>query len=292
MMTAAQTIQYRCTSHMRSKPKLTCFRCGKLGYFKNQCRMRIKLKSHITSSSTLRELTPARPSSIRHHQRPSKECTSKPKLKYQSKTLSNIPKGLKQVHYLIQSNLSEVEGNNDAWVLDTGDTHNFCKDRNLYKNFKPLYNKEMVVAINGATFLIEETGLVYLELWGEIVCFGNVMYFLKLRRNLISGSRLDSSDIKFKGGNDTVKASNQAGEILFRADIDKGIYYIYLEIPKNIRKVKFEGLMIQKDDIKIWHRCLEHISPTLIEGTYKNKSVGGLPYIKDTNFNCETCKVS
>lgn len=116
------------------------------------------------------------------------------------------------------------------------------------------------------TLTTKETGLVHLKLEGEIVRFGEVMYFRYLRRNLISGCRLEGNEVQ--RGNGRMKEYTD-GETMFMATIKNALYYIYTEPLIKHKKVNFKAFTVQKDELKIRHRRMGHISPNLTEDTYK-----------------------
>lgn len=171
----------------------------------------------------------------------------------------------------------------------------------LFIKFKLLCNEELTVAIDASTFPIEGNGLVDLIINGEIVRFNDVMYSLSLRYNLISGSRLDANGAKFKGGEGRVKVYSENGT-LFRAILKNGICFLYpnptsktkkdIKSNEKPKKVCFQASTIQKDDLKLWHRRLGHISSTFIEHTVKCNGIRGLPQIKCKDIQCKTCKLN
>lgn len=63
----------------------------------------------------------------------------------------------------------------------TAASHHFCKDWDLYIQFKLLHNYELAVAVEGAMFLIKGTEIVERKLNGEIVSFEDVMHYPSLR---------------------------------------------------------------------------------------------------------------
>lgn len=127
------------------------------------------------------------------------------------------------------------------------------------------------------------------------------MYSLSLRYNLISASRFEASCAKFKGGEGRVKVYRENGT-LFRAFLKNGSYFLYpnptSKMKKDIKsnekpkKVRFQASTIQKDDLKLWHRRLEHISSTLIKHTVKCNGARGLSQINCNDFQYKTCKLN
>lgn len=65
-----------------------------------------------------------------------------------------------------------------------------------------------------------------------------------------------------------------------------------LNLKTKNKRVQFESSTVHKDDLKIWHKRMDQISPNLIEDTYKSNGVKVLPRIPNKNFNCEDCKLN
>ena len=298
---------------IQRKPKprqVICFRCKKQGHYGNECTaqrdspkaQRDSSNARRASSNALRASSNDRRETSNDRRESSNDRRSSSNAR-RSSTMSRRDYNTgrrnrqqnpdKSIHFITQSNFSELDSNN-SWLFDTAASHHFCKDRKLFNNFKPVKNESLAVAVDGITFPILGKGQVKLKLNSKIVTFDNVMYSPKLRRNLISGSRLDTKGIIFKGGDGQVNAVNKnTGKHLFKAKLVKGVYHIYPESNvKKTKKVRFESSVIQKDDMGVWHRRFGHICPEYILNTSKNKSVRGLPNLKNQDLNCEICKLN
>ncbi|GBN24616.1 hypothetical protein AVEN_249587-1 [Araneus ventricosus] len=125
----------------------------------------------------------------------SKTTRSKSKPSSYIKNVQPTRKNIKVMKYpnnnsIAESNLSQGY-EKDSWILDTAATSHFCNNKNLLRNFRPVKNTIMSVAVGGVRCDIEGTGTVRMifrnngEL--ETVDLLNVLYSPRLRRNLISG---------------------------------------------------------------------------------------------------------
>ncbi|GBN95072.1 hypothetical protein AVEN_77967-1 [Araneus ventricosus] len=92
--------------------------------------------------------------------------------------------------FIAESNLSQ-DYERDAWILDTAATSYFCSKKSLLRNFRPVKNLTMSVAVGGVRCDLKgiETVRMIFENNGELetVDLLNVLYSPRLRRNLISG---------------------------------------------------------------------------------------------------------
>ncbi|GBM82877.1 Retrovirus-related Pol polyprotein from transposon TNT 1-94 [Araneus ventricosus] len=102
--------------------------------------------------------------------------------------------------FIAESNLSQ-DYERDAWILDTAATSHFCSKKSLLRNFRPVKNLTMSVAVGGVRCDIKGIGTVRMifENNGELetVDLLNVLYSPRLRRNLISGSLIDQAGSTF-----------------------------------------------------------------------------------------------
>lgn len=295
----AQSIQ-----HQKNRKKYACFYCGRPGHFKNKCRDYIKSLARRDSPASA-NLTSRDPSPVRRSTSP--VVCQKSKSKYRHRHSAQKSEGARQGRsrdtrnrspeckscssfFISQANL--IDGVAD-WVFDTAASHHFCKDKSLFIDFTPLNDENMAVAVEGITFPIEGRGTIKLKFGQRTLMFKDVMYSPKLRRNLISGARIDKNGAHFNGGGGEVKISCN-GQFLFKAILKNGIYYIYPKVPSsNNKKVRFETSAVNRqNDMMRWHRRLAHVSPYLIEHTCKNVGARGLPFLRGENFNCEMCKLN
>lgn len=184
------------------------------------------------------------------------------------------------------------KGDGANWILDSGASHHFCRDKNLFSKYVPLSNEIMSVAVKNVSFPIEGKGEVRLRFGQRIFTLTNVMHSSQLRRNLISGPQLDLNGLSFHGGCGEVKIM-RGDEFLFKAYLKDRIYRLYPKIPNpGPKSVSFESCAASKlERMKLWHRRCGHVSPSILVHTSKNQGVRGLPSLGDVDFLCEACKL-
>lgn len=273
--------------------KVRCFKCNKLGHVRNNCFSRSQCNFPGDQSKSIDSETRQVPKFHRDKsgsgQPRSKDGISNSNRTYISKSVKSKSSS---TFLITQANVSET-GEKDEWIFDSGASHHFCNNKLLFKNFSPLRNKNLAVAVKGVTFPIEGKGSVQLRFGERDILFNDVMYSSKLRRNLISGPKLDQKGAVFYGGGGEVNVYHN-DEFIFKASLKNGIYYLNPEIPSlKDKRVSFETLTINKDDdLSIWHRRAGHISPSILVHTARQNCVKGLPDLRDADFHCEPCKIN
>ncbi|GFY17645.1 retrovirus-related Pol polyprotein from transposon TNT 1-94 [Trichonephila clavipes] len=90
-----------------------------------------------------------------------------------------------------------------VWVIDTAATSHFCNDKSLFLDLKPITNMKMSLATEDKSCPVEGIGTLrfrvkYKGSFHEIT-LTDVLFNPKLRRNLLSGSRLESKGAHFVG---------------------------------------------------------------------------------------------
>ncbi|GFW80674.1 retrovirus-related Pol polyprotein from transposon RE1 [Trichonephila clavipes] len=99
--------------------------------------------------------------------------------------------------------LFEENSDKGVWVIDTAATSHYCNDKSLFLDLKPITNMKMLLATEDKSCPVEGIGTLrfrvkYKESFHEIT-LSDVLFNPKLRRNLLSGSRLESKGAHFVG---------------------------------------------------------------------------------------------
>ena len=134
-----------------------CFNCGKQGHRSSHCRL------------------PKR---------------NKPK---EGNVIDNISKDVSNIDLTtVISEVNLVGSNPKEWWIDTGATRHVCSDK-MFSTFEPIEFGEKVFMGNFATSDIKGQEKVVLKMTsGKELTLTNVLYVLEIRRNLVSGSLLNS----------------------------------------------------------------------------------------------------
>ncbi|GFX24988.1 retrovirus-related Pol polyprotein from transposon TNT 1-94 [Trichonephila clavipes] len=96
-----------------------------------------------------------------------------------------------------------TEFDKGVWVIDTAATSHFCNDKSVFLDLKPITNMKMPLATEDKSCPVEGIGTLrfrvkYKGSFHEIT-LTDVLFNPKLRRNLLSGSRLESKGAHFVG---------------------------------------------------------------------------------------------
>ncbi|GFS94797.1 retrovirus-related Pol polyprotein from transposon TNT 1-94 [Trichonephila clavipes] len=138
--------------------------------------------------------------------------------------------------------LFEENSDKGVCVIDTAATSHFCNDKSLFLDLKPITNMKMSLATEDKSCPVEGIGTLrfrvkYKGSFHEIT-LTDVLFNPKLRRNLLSGSRLESKGAHFVGTKDENKLvetinvrfdENKRG-INFRQKVNSNLGYI-LNLP-------------------------------------------------------------
>ena len=86
-----------------------------------------------------------------------------------------------------------VGSNPKEWWTDTGATCHVCYNKKMFSTFEPVENGGKVLMGNSTTYEIKSQGKVVLKMtYGKKLTLTNVLYVLEIRKNLVSGSLLNS----------------------------------------------------------------------------------------------------
>ncbi|KAF3663261.1 putative glucan endo-1,3-beta-glucosidase A-like [Capsicum annuum] len=84
--------------------------------------------------------------------------------------------------------------NSREWWMNFGATHYVCVNKELFAVFALTQGEDKIYMANSATAKVEGTGKICLTMTlGQVLTLNNVLYVLKLRKNLISVSPLDKN---------------------------------------------------------------------------------------------------
>lgn len=190
--------------------------------------------------------------------------------------------------FLVEANVNyHVKSN--TWLFDTAASHHFCKKRELFSNFRPVEDEHMVLAVNGVKFPIEGRGDVKVNFGYIDLVLKDVLFSPKLRKNLISGPKLDKNGFEFSGGNGRVTA--WSGNMkMFVAKLKKGLYYVS---PSVNQASNVEYSTHSHSKLNLWHHKFAHANLDYIVRTSQLNAVKGMPSLKKSrNFSCDSCKIN
>lgn len=93
---------------------------------------------------------------------------------------------------IVISEVNMVGSKPKEWWIDTGATRHVCSAKELFATFEAIENGEKFFMENLATSEIKGQGKVVLKMTsGKELTLNNVLYVLKIHKNLVSGSLLN-----------------------------------------------------------------------------------------------------
>ncbi|GFW78617.1 uncharacterized protein TNCV_3828061, partial [Trichonephila clavipes] len=128
-------------------------------------------------------------------------CNKYGHLKVNCKEKKSLPKSPSTVNETFNT-----EFDKGLWVIDTAATSHFCNDKSLFLDLKPITNMKMSLATEDKSCPVEGIGTLrfrvkYKGSFHEIT-LTDVLFNPKLRRNLLSGSKLECKGAHFVGTKD------------------------------------------------------------------------------------------
>ncbi|GFX87697.1 retrovirus-related Pol polyprotein from transposon TNT 1-94 [Trichonephila clavipes] len=198
--------------------------------------------------------------------------------------------------------LFEENSDKGVWVIDTAATSHFCNDESLFLDLKPITNMKMSLATEDKSCPVEGIGTLrfrvkYKGSFHEIT-LTDVLFNPKLRRNLLSGSRLESKGAHFVGTQGKINVFNKDWIKLFSATRHENLYFFkpdHYIIPKS-KEISFFSDVTTKTkngSIEICHQRFCHVNNDYLVKTSKNDSVKGLPRLTDNGkTRCIPCKLA
>ncbi|GFX86333.1 retrovirus-related Pol polyprotein from transposon TNT 1-94 [Trichonephila clavipes] len=227
-------------------------------------------------------------------------CNKYGHLKVNCKEKTSLQKSPSTVNETFNTEFDK--GDKGVWVIDTAATSHFCNDKSLFLDLKPITNMKMSLATEDKSCPVEGIGTLrfrvkYKGSFHEIT-LTDVLFNPKLRRNLLSGSRLESKGAHFVGTKGKINVFNKDWIKLFSATRHEHLYFFkpdHYIIPKS-KEISFFSDVTAKTkngSIEIWHQRFCHVNNDYLVKTSKNDSVKGLPRLNDNGkTHCTPCKLA
>ncbi|GJT12634.1 zinc finger, CCHC-type containing protein [Tanacetum coccineum] len=223
-------------SSSNKKPKLECWKCGKTGHFKRDCRSGKKNNANAGGSGK----------------------GSKDQSQDQGQNLVNIWNSFVKYSVSLISEAFYVQVDAIAWWIDSGATTHVCKDRCWFKTFEPVEDGSVLYMGDEHFAPIHGKGSVALEFSsGKIVTLFNVLYVPKLRKNLVSGPVLNKCGYKQVYESDKYILS-KCGVFVGFGYYNNGMFMLNLnKVPDDSDSVYMSSSTVVNSTL--WHARLGHV---------------------------------
>ncbi|GJV70095.1 zinc finger, CCHC-type containing protein [Tanacetum coccineum] len=246
------------------KSKVTCWKCGKPGHLKKDCKGE-KVGNKANGSGTDGSVDGSTNS-----------------LKGQNMFNKSF-----QVYYVTYvSGAYFVQDDDVAWWVDSGETVHVCKDRCWFKTYESLNDGSILHMGNESTALVHGRGCVDLRFSsGKIVSLFNVLHVPNIRKNLVSSSVLNNCGYK------QVIESNKF--VLSKHGVFIGFGYLSnqmfrLNIVNDNIASAFMSTSKLNDSI-LWHARLGHVHFKRMQDMSKD---GLIPTFDIDTEKCKTCMLT
>ncbi|GJZ13450.1 zinc finger, CCHC-type containing protein [Tanacetum coccineum] len=248
--------------NMKAKP--TCWKCGKTGHIKRDCKG-VNVGNKANGSGT----------------------------KGSVDGLSNSLKGQNmfnkslQVYYVTYvSEAYFVQDDDVVWWVDSGATVHVCKDRYWFKTYESLNNGSILHMGNKSTALVHGRGCVDLKFSsGKIVSLFNVLHVPNIRKNLVSSSILNNYGYK------QVIESNKF--VLSKHGMFIGFSYLSNQMFRlNVVNDNIASAFMSTSKLNnsiLWHARLGHVHFKRMQDMSKD---GLVPAFYMDTERCKTCMLT
>ncbi|GJX31721.1 zinc finger, CCHC-type containing protein [Tanacetum coccineum] len=253
-------------SSSNKKPKLECWKCGKTGHFKRDCRSGKKNNANAGGSGK----------------------GSKDQSQDQGQNLVNVWNSFVKYSVSLISEAFYVQVDAIAWWIDSGATTHVCKDRCWFKTFEPVEDGSVLYMGDEHFAPIHGKGSVALEFSsGKIITLFNVLYVPKLRKNLVSGPVLNKCGYKQVYESDKYILS-KCGVFVGFGYYNNGMFMLNLnKVPDDSDSVYMSSSTVVNSSL--WHARLGHVHYKRMLEMSKDELI---PAIDENPDKCTTCMLT
>ncbi|KAD2393511.1 hypothetical protein E3N88_40488 [Mikania micrantha] len=250
---------------LNKKQIITCWKCGKVGHFKKDCR-------------------------VGKHNKEAGPSGSKDPNKQQGQNLVQSYNSVLNYVSLI-SEACYVQDDDIAWWVDSGATSHVCKDLHWFKDFHPIEDGCVIKMGNVATEPIKGLGKVKLVFTsGKCLCLDNVLYVPGIRKNLLSGIMLNNCGYKQVLESDKFILSRHGTFVGF-GYLCNGMFKLNLDVSFSNESVCMTSSSSSSNLNKseIWYARLGHVHYKRLKEMSK---LSMIPTFEMNNEKCKTCMLT
>ena len=185
------------------------------------------------------------------------------------------------------SEVNLVGSNPREWWIDTGVTRHVCSDRGLFTSFETVSNGEKLIMGNYATSEIEGQRKVILKMTsGKELTLNDVLYVPEIRKNLVSGSRLNKHGFRMVFDSDKVVLSKNEMYV-GKGYVNEGLFKrnVMTLKPKINNETSSSAYLLESSNL--WHGRLGHVNFNSLRKLINMKHIPNFQI--GLKHKCETC---
>lgn len=222
----------------------------------------------------------------------------KPSLSFNSETSGNN----QQRASFVDANVDEVQNTtlqkddcSSEWLIDTAATAHFCNRREWFNSFKSITATQVLVGDKNSVSEVIGVGNIHFNIKDKSkfvkVELLNVLYAPNMRRNLISGSKMDIAGLKIKWGENRMIVCKSDGTYFFTVNRVDKLYIVkgYAEINDKLCNESAFNVNLNPDLV---HKRFCHINVSLLKHMSDNNIVRGIENFNGKLEPCDVCKVT
>ncbi|GKC80006.1 zinc finger, CCHC-type containing protein [Tanacetum coccineum] len=254
-------------SGSNKKPKLECWKCGKTGHFKRDCRSGNTKNANAGGSGK----------------------GSKDHSQDHGQNLVHVWNKFIKYSVSLISEAFYVQVDAIAWWIDFGATTHVCKDRCWFKTYEPVEDGSVLYMGDDHFAPVHGKGSVVLEFSsGKSITLFNVLYVPKLRKNLISGPVLNKCGYKQVYESDKYILS-KCGVFVGFGYYNNGMFMLNLnKVPDDSDSVYMSSSSTVVNS-SLWHARLGHVHYKRMLEMSKDDLI---PAIDENPEKCTTCMLT
>ena len=253
----------------KKKAELSCWRCGKTGHLKRDCRVNLG-KQNTNGSGT------------------SGSGNGLNNQNSKGQYMVNKSVEIYYVSYITEAFF--VQDDDVAWWVDSGATIHVCKNKYWFKTYELVTDGSVLHMGNESTVPVLGRGSVDLKFSsGKVICLNDVLHVPEIRKNLVSSSMLNSCGFKQVFECDKFVLKKNGMFIGFGYLCNR---MFRLNIDQNIDHLKDNSAFMSTNKINdsdLWHARLGHVHFKRMQDMSKD---GLIPAFDMNTEKCKTCMLT
>lgn len=300
-----------------NKKQLQCYKCGKFGHIKKDCKKEGHISSRGSPWRSTRGYRGARgrgayrgqyrqETSAHHSQAEASNDQntsrwnepSRHEERYEADTKKNrgswIAKVERNTATVYNSKVKDKHCKEIDWILDSGSTDHIVNNDSYFENFEILKSPVNVYLGDNKTVKATKIGNIVscFDAYGKRyeINMKDVLYVKDMNLNLVSFSKVTDNN-KIVSEKNLANIIDKNGNIMAIAEKKNGLYHMKSKVKVNNLIVNYSNKKISDMSPKEkWHRLLGHVNFKYLNTLCKNQLLNGIPNELDGKFlKCKTC---